>query len=83
MVKGLEVNLLEEWLRSFGLFKLEGSRLRGDLTSLHIFKMESGGAGTILFPLMTSDMTQESHLDAESGRFGLDIRKRLFAQKGD
>lgn len=59
MVRGLEGNgLYGEQLRSLGLFSLEKRRLSSDFIEVCTFLTRgSGGAGTNLFSLMTSDRT--------------------------
>ena len=61
MVKGLEGKMYEERLRSLGLFSLEKRSLRGlrgDFIAVYSFLTRgSGGAGTDLFSLATSDRT--------------------------
>ena len=50
--------MYEEQLRSLGLFSLEKRRLKGGLIMVYSFLMRgSGGAGTDLFSLVTSDRT--------------------------
>lgn len=82
MVKGLEVNLYEEWPRLLVLFSLEERTLMGDLIAIfNILKMGTGGAGTNLLTLMTSNITKWNGLMLSQWRFRPDIKKRLFTQK--
>ncbi|TRZ06006.1 hypothetical protein HGM15179_021102 [Zosterops borbonicus] len=82
VVKGLVGKSYDEWLRALDLFSLEKKRLRGDLTAICNFLMRgSSGAGTDLFTLMTSDMTQGNSIKLSQERFCLDFRKRFFPQR--
>ena len=58
MVKGLEGKMYEEWQKALGLLSLQNRRLRGDLITVYRFLARgSGGAGTNLFSLITSNRT--------------------------
>uniref|UniRef100_A0A8B9CM06 Reverse transcriptase domain-containing protein n=1 Tax=Anser brachyrhynchus TaxID=132585 RepID=A0A8B9CM06_9AVES len=81
MVKGLEGKMYDEQLRSLGLFSLE-KRLRGHLIAVYSFLTRgSGGEGTNLFSLVTSNRTQGNCVKLRQGRFRLDIRKRFFTER--
>ncbi|RMC06927.1 hypothetical protein DUI87_16378 [Hirundo rustica rustica] len=82
MVKGLEVKLYEECLRSLGLFNLEKRRLRGDLIAVYNFLMKGRGRADIdHFPVVPSDRTRANGLNMCHGRFMLDIRKMFLNQR--
>ncbi|RMC07182.1 hypothetical protein DUI87_16638 [Hirundo rustica rustica] len=77
MVKVLEYELYEEWLRSLGLFSLEKRRHTGELIIMYNFLMRGrGGAGIDLFSVVTSDKGQGNGLNLYQGRIRLYIRKR-------
>ncbi|KAJ7416735.1 hypothetical protein WISP_69232 [Willisornis vidua] len=83
MVKGFEVKLYEEQLRSLGLFSLEKRRLRIDLIAVSSFLVRGREeAGTDVFFVVTSDMSQGIGLKLCQGRFSLDIRKKVLHPEG-
>lgn len=47
----------------------------------NILMRGSGGPGTNLFTLVTRDRTPGNGMKLSQGRFGLDIRKRIFTQR--
>ena len=81
LVKGLEEKLYEERLKPLGLFSLE-KRLRGHLIVACSFLTRGrGGAGAVLFSLVTNDRTRGNGREMCQGRVRLDIRKRFFLQR--
>ena len=73
LVKGLEGEQHEEWLRSLGLFSQEKRRLRGNLIAICSFLTQGGGgAGADLFSVVTKDKTQGYGRKMCPGRFTLD-----------
>ena len=61
------------------MFSLEKRRLRGDLMAVcNFLKGISGGGGTDLLSLVTSNRTQGDGMKLCQGKFRAHIRKRFF-----
>ena len=74
-MKGLKGKTSEEQLRSLGLFSLEKTRLRGDLTAVYtFFKGGSGGGGADLLSLVSRDRTRGNGMKLHQG-------KRFFTER--
>ncbi|KAJ7403492.1 hypothetical protein WISP_150650 [Willisornis vidua] len=82
MVKGLEEKPYEEQLEGTWSVQPGEEETEGRLHGCYNFLVgERGGAGTDLFPVVSSDRTQGNGLKLCQKRFRLDIRKRLFPQR--
>ena len=77
--RGQDVRAVAEvtWFVQLGEEKAEG-----DLIAAYNFLKEgSGGGGTDLLSLVTSDRTRGNGTKLHQGKFRLDIRKRLFTER--
>ncbi|XP_040421417.1 uncharacterized protein LOC121073902 [Cygnus olor] len=82
MLKGLENESYEEWLREMGLFSLEKRRLKRHLIVLYNYLR--GGyneVGIGLFSQAPSGKTRGDGLNLHQGRLRLDIRRNFFTER--
>jgi len=79
MIRGLEHLSYEDRLRELGLFSLEKSRLRGDLTAaIQYPKGAYRKDGEGLFTRAYSDRARGNGSKVKEGRFRSDIRNKFF-----
>ena len=81
MVKGLDEEMYEEWLRSLGLFSPEQNRPRGGLMAACSSLMRGAErAGTELCS-RDSNRTQGNSMELGQGRVRLGVRERFCTER--
>ncbi|KAJ7408576.1 hypothetical protein WISP_119656 [Willisornis vidua] len=81
LMKGLGSKYCEEQLRELGLFSLDRTRLKGDLTALYsCLKGVCNQVGIGLFSQAASNRARGNGVSLHQGRFNLGIRKNVFTE---